>query len=355
MRPAVGAPAGVPTLNTEPAVGPAGMADSTDALRILIVLAVAAVAAVLAWLLFVERPGSTAELLGILVVVATVVVALRIGGNVADTLLPAYNVAEVAVEGPITRDTGGFPPGAPGAAGADDLVDLIEEADEDDAAEALLLKLNTPGGAVVPSEDLRLAAERFDGPTVAYATDVCASGGYWIASGCDELWAREGSIVGSVGVRGSRITASTLLDYAGLEYEELSAGEYKEAGSPFTDLDADEREYLQGIVDDYYDQFLETAAAGHDVAEADLRETDAKVYRGESAHELGLVDDLGTRADVEARLEERLDAEVETTELEPTTGLADRLRGGAERVAFALGAGVASRFTDDDAAFRVRV
>jgi protease-4 len=330
------------------------MADSTDVVRILIVLSVAAVTAVLAWLLFVELPASIAELLGIVLVIATVVAALRLGGKIAGSLLPSYNVAVVSVAGPITRDSGGVPPGAPGVPGADDIVDIIEEADEDDAAEALLLELNTPGGAVVPSDDIRLAAQRFDGPTVAYATDVCASGGYWIASGCDELWSREGSIVGSIGVRGSRVTASDLLDKLGLEYEELAAGEYKEAGSPFTDLEEHEREYLQSIVDDYYDQFLETTAEGRDMDEADLRATDAKVYLGETAHEMGLVDELGTEEDVEERLEELLDADVDTRELEPTMGLSDRLRGGAERVAYALGAGIASRFADDDPAFHFR-
>jgi protease-4 len=215
--------------------------------------------------------------------------------------------------------------------------------------------LNTPGGAVVPSDDIRRAAERFDGPTVAYATDTCASGGYWIASGCDELWAREGSIVGSIGVRGSRMTASELLNKAGLEYEQFTAGEYKEAGTPFTEIDEDEREYLQGLIDDYYDQFVETVAEGRSMDADAIRETEAKVFLGEQAHEMGLVDELGTHEDVEERLEHLIDEEVETTELEPTLSVAERLRGGAERVAFAVGAGVASRFTDADGEFRFRV
>ena len=83
------------------------MADSTDVVRILIVLSVAAVTAVLAWLLFVELPASIAELLGIVLVIATVVAALRIGGKIAGSLLPSYNVAVVSVAGPITRDSGG--------------------------------------------------------------------------------------------------------------------------------------------------------------------------------------------------------------------------------------------------------
>jgi len=322
--------------------------------RLGIALVVAAVAAVAGWTLFVELPTSGAELLGVVLVLAAVVGALRVGGSIGRSVFPTYNAAEVAVEGPITRDGGGGGPiPSPGSPGADDVVELIERADDDDA-EALVLKLNTPGGAVVPSDDIRLAAKAFDGPTLAYATDVCASGGYWIASGCDELWAREGSVVGSIGVRGSRVTAADSLEKAGLEYEQLTAGEYKEAGVPFSDLEEHEREYLQGIVDDYYDQFVETVAEGRGTDAESLRETEAKVFLGETAAEMGLVDHLGTREDVEARLDELLDTEAELEELEPARGVADRLRGGAEGIAYAFGAGIAARFSDPGGEFRFR-
>jgi len=323
--------------------------------RLGIALVVAAAATVAGWLLFVELPTSGAELLGVVLVLVTAVVALRAGGSIGRSVFPTYNAAEVAVEGPITRDGGGGGPiPSPGSPGADDVVELIERADADDAAEALVLELNTPGGAVVPSDDIRLAAKAFDGPTVAYATDVCASGGYWIASGCDELWAREGSVVGSIGVRGSRVTGAEALGKAGLEYEQLTAGQYKEAGVPFSDLEEHEREYLQGIVDDYYDQFVETVAEGRNTDAESLRETEAKVFLGETAAEMGLVDHLGTREDVEARLEELLETDVEIEELEPAGGVADRLRGGAERIAYAFGAGIAARFTDPGGEFRFR-
>ena len=112
-----------------------------------------------------------------------------------------YDVAEVAVKGPITREGSRLPSSRQRSIPADKVVTEIERADEDPSVRALIVKLNTPGGEVLPSEDIRLAVERFSGPTIAYATDTCASGGYWIASGCDELWAREGSVVGSIGVR----------------------------------------------------------------------------------------------------------------------------------------------------------
>ncbi|MBX0285967.1 signal peptide peptidase SppA [Haloarcula salinisoli] len=323
------------------------MADADSVVRLGIVLLGTAAAVVAGALVFVVFPTTLTDLLGVLLVLVTGLVGARIATNAAGSLAPSHNVAEVAVEGPITRDGGGGIASAPTGPGADDIVEQIERADDDRGADALLLKLNTPGGQIVPSEDIRLAAEAFDGPTVAYATDVCASGGYDIAAGCEELWAREGSIVGSIGVIGSRVNASDLADRMGVSYEQLTAGEYKDAGTPLKEFDEDDREYLQGLIDDYYDQFVETVAEGRGLDEAAIRDTEARVFLGSEAHEMGLVDDIGTRDDVEDRLESRLGEPVTVTEFEPQRGLRSKIRGGAQSVAFALGAGLTSAFEGD--------
>jgi protease-4 len=267
------------------------------------------------------------------------------------TRFPDYDVAEVAVEGPISRDGGPGPlPTNPRGTPADDVVDQIERAGEDDAVEGLLVKLNTPGGEVVPSDDIRRAAVEFDGPTLAYATDTCASGGYWIASGCDELWAREASIVGSIGVIGSRVNVAGLADRLGVSYERFAAGKYKDAGVALKEMDDDERAYLQGIIDDFYDHFVARVAEGRDVDEAAIRDTEARVFVGTDAHERGLVDGLGARDTVEARMADLLDRdEVSVEAFRPQKSLAARLRGGAASVAYALGAGVAGRVVGDEA------
>ena len=268
------------------------------------------------------------------------------GGRFGDA--DEYNVGKVTVSGPIRRSQGRPSPlSGPGGATADDVVEQIEAADEDEDVEALLVELNTPGGEVVPSDDIRRAAADFDGPTVAYATDTCASGGYWIASGCDELWARDASLVGSIGVVGSRPNAKGLADKLGISYEQFTAGEYKDAGVPLKEIEEDEREYLQGIIDGYYEQFVETVSEGRDMDPDAVRETEARVYLGDDAAEMGLVDELGTEADVEDRLAELVGAEPEVREFTPERGLAERLGIGAERVAFAAGSGVAGVFADD--------
>ncbi len=292
------------------------------------------------------------NLLAAAVVGATATVASReliarlTRGRFGDT--EEYNAAKVSVSGPITRDRGRPSPlSGPGGATAEDVVEQIEAADEDEEVEALVVELNTPGGEVLPSDDIRRAAADFDGPTVAYATDLCASGGYWIASGCDELWARDASLVGSIGVVGSRPNAAGLADKLGISYEQFTAGEYKDAGVPLREIEDDEREYLQGIIDGYYEQFVETVSEGRDMDPEAVKETEARVYLGTDALEIGLVDDLGTADDVEDRLADLMDVEPEIREFTPERGLAERLGIGAERVAFAAGNGVASVFAND--------
>jgi protease-4 len=259
-----------------------------------------------------------------------------------------YNTAKVSVSGPIARDRGRPSPlSGGGGVVADEVVEQIEAADDDEAVSALLVELNTPGGEVVPSDDIRRAVADFDGPTIAYATDLCASGGYWIASGCDELWARDGSLVGSIGVVGSRPNASGLADRLGISYEQFTAGEYKDAGVPLREIEDDEREYLQSLIDGYYEQFVETVSEGRSMDPETIRETEARVYLGPDALDIGLVDALGVEDDVEAQIEDAIGEEVTVREFTPERGLVDRLGIGAERIAFAAGNGAASVFAGD--------
>ena len=329
---------------------------SEGLVRSLIVFVVLAITVAAAVVVFLVVPGTLVDLLGILLVLAAGLVGLRIAGNLARSVAPGYDVAEVAVEGPITRDGGGGPlPSSPHSTPADDVVEQIERADADGAVEALVVKLNTPGGEVVPSDDIKRAAERFEGPTIAYATDTCASGGYWIASGCDELWAREASVVGSIGVIGSRVNAADLVDRIGLSYERFAAGEFKDAGVPLREIEDDERDYLQGLIDDVYETFVERVSEGRELDPAFVEETEARVYLGAEAYELGLVDHLGTRRDLERELADRLDTDEVTVEtFEPPRRLLSRVGTGAQSVAYSFGVGLAS-VLDGDRSFRIRI
>ncbi|MFC7071712.1 signal peptide peptidase SppA [Halovenus rubra] len=291
-------------------------------------------------------------LLETLLVAVLALVGVVFSGRMAGQLFPTHNVAEVAVNDIITRDgdSGGGPlPVGGSAASADDIVEQIEQADADSSARALIVKLNTPGGAVVPSEDIRRAAEQFDGPTVAYAEDLAASGGYWIASGCDEFHARENSIVGSIGVIGSQLGRTGLAEKLGLDYRRLVAGEYKDAGAAWREFEERDAEYLQGLIDDSYDSFVETVAEGRELDEQFVRDTEARVYAGTEAAKNGLVDSCGPREEMEDRLADDLGVEeLEIETFEPDKGVTDRIGAGARSVAHAFGAGIASTIAGDD-------
>ncbi|RRJ28444.1 signal peptide peptidase SppA [Halocatena pleomorpha] len=302
--------------------------------------------------LFVWLPSGT-SVFGVLLAVITTVLGARIAGRLATTVLPTYNVAEVAVTGPIARDGDFGPvPGRGQSIPVDDIVEQIERAEDDRNADALVMKLNTPGGEVVPSDDIRNAVLAFEGPTIAYATDTCASGGYWIASACDEIWARETSVIGSIGVIGSRLNASTLAEELGLSYERFAAGRYKDAGAALKEIDDDERAYLQGLIDDYYEHFIERVAAGRDLDPDAIRDTEARVYLGDEAQDLDLIDTVGTHEEVLDHVTDLLGTEAVHTEFEPKRGFRQRFQRGAHGLAFAFGAGVRSHV---DERFNVRL
>jgi len=325
------------------------MSDRVSRLgRAAIALVGIVVAAGVGWILFVRLPTDIADLLGVLLVIALAIVGARLAGRLAGSVFPTYNVAEVAVTGPITRSGRGPLPTSPVGMPADRIVEQIEAADDDNNAKALLLRLNTPGGEVVPSDDIRRAAVEFDGPTIAYATDLCASGGYWIASGCDELWARDASLVGSIGVRSALFNATDLAEKLGIDYEGFSQGKFKDAGTPLKEMTDDDREYFQGLSEGFYNHFVETVADGFDLDEDQVRETEARVYLGEEAADIGLVDAIGAKDDVEEALEETLGEPVDIEEFQPRLGLADRLRGGAQSMARSFGEGVATAVVGDD-------
>jgi protease-4 len=318
--------------------------------QMMLILTGTLVAIALGVVLFGVIPAETSMGIWAVVLITLLTVAgLVVSGRIAGQIFAAYNVAEVNIDGAIVQSGDGPSPlPGGGSAAADELVEQIEQADADENVDALVLNMNTPGGEVVASEDIRYAAEQFDGPTVAYATSLCASGGMWIASGCDEFHAREGSRIGSIGVIGAVFGKEGTLDKLGLEYNRFVAGDYKDTTSGLRELREDEREYWQGLLDEWYDQFIETVVEGRDIDAETARDTEARIYLGPEAKELGLVDTLGPREEMEQNLQERIDADdLEIEEFEPERGIQDQLSVTAIRVARGFGRGVASVFVDD--------
>jgi protease-4 len=174
-------------------------------------------------------------------------------------------------------------------------LDLLEQAEDDPAVKAILLRVDSPGGTVAASEELAQYVKECTKPVIVSVGDVGASGAYMLASQSDEIWAMPGSAVGSIGVIAEIPNVGKLLDKFGVEFQVITAGKYKDAGSPYRKLSADERALIQGSVDEAYEQFIDVVADGRKMPRSEVESlATGWAWSGESAKELGLVDELGT-------------------------------------------------------------
>jgi protease-4 len=164
---------------------------------------------------------------------------------------------------------------------------------------AFVLEIRSPGGSVGASQDLfgqvRRLREEDDRPVIAWIGDVGASGGYYVALGADSIFALPGSMTGSIGVIMQLPHAEELMKKVGIGIEVVKSGEYKDLGSVARGLSPGEREVLEQLVNDVYEQFVEAVVENRDLSREEvLRVADGRVLSGERAAELGLVDGIAT-------------------------------------------------------------
>lgn len=176
--------------------------------------------------------------------------------------------------------------------------DLLSQAEDDDSVRAIVLRVDSPGGTVAASEEIATFVKECSKPVVVSVGDVGASGAYMISSQADEIWALPGSAVGSIGVISTIPNASELLDKIGVDFQVITAGKYKDAGSPYRPLTEQERAIIQGEVDEAYDQFIDIVAEGRSMERSKVASlATGLTWSGERAKELGLVDEIGTYRD----------------------------------------------------------
>jgi protease IV len=178
----------------------------------------------------------------------------------------------------------------------------------DPSVKAIVLRIESPGGGVGPSQEIyeevkKTMAEK---PVVASMGAVAASGGYYVAAPAHRILANPGTITGSIGVIMEVTNFQELLEKIGLRSQVIKSGEYKDIGSPVRPWSTEEQEILQGIIDDVHQQFTDAVAAdrGLDPDEIKLL-ADGRIFTGRQALAFGLIDELGNLQDaieVAARL-----------------------------------------------------
>jgi protease-4 len=210
---------------------------------------------------------------------------------VSDDGLPGgARVAVVEVEGVIGV-------GADRGLDTETIIRTLGEYRDDPSVRAVVLRIDSPGGVVAPTQEIFTAVRRLretKKPVVASLGSVAASGGYYVAVSADRIFASPGTLTGSIGVVMQLANVEGLLKKVGVEYVVVKAGAYKDVGNFARAMTPEERKILQSLLDDVYDQFISAVAEGRGLEPAAVRAfAEGRIYSGRQAYGLKMVDDLG--------------------------------------------------------------
>ena len=228
--------------------------------------------------------GGGAFFLFVLAVFTLVYVALHAGGQRAGLHAFGDKIGVVDLDGVILDPS--------------DVVEQLRKFADDDSIKAILIHVNSPGGGVAASEEIYREVKRIRDEKhkhiVADIETVGASGAYYVSSATNKIYADSGSVVGSIGVIAEWVNYGDLLKWAKLKPEVLKVGEFKDTGDPRRELTPAERQYLQGLIDNMYSQFVHAVADGRHVKDSDIKPiADGRVWTGEQALGMHLIDQIG--------------------------------------------------------------
>jgi protease-4 len=243
--------------------------------------------------------------LAVVAALAAVLVALR-GAN---PQLGRSRLARLTVSGVVTDDR--------------KLAEAVTKLADNDSVKALIVAIDSPGGSVAGGEGLHDAIARVAGkkPVVAVMGGTAASAGYMVAVPAARIFAREGTLTGSIGVLLMTGEVSGLLKSIGVSTEAITSGPLKDQPSFIRPLTAQGRDVLQGLVMDMYDQFVGMVANGRHMDDGRVRElADGRAYTGRQALKLGLIDAIGGEPDARLWLAQQKDISADLPVEDVTTG-----------------------------------
>jgi protease-4 len=217
-----------------------------------------------------------------------------------ETVAGSGEIGIIYIDGIITggRSGGGFL-GSQG--NSEEIAARLREAAKNPRLKAVVIRINSPGGTASASQEISTEVERLKqaGKKVVVSMgDMAASGAYWIATGADQIVANPATITGSIGVIIETQNMQSLFGKIGLSTETFKSGPYKDMGSPSRPVTPEERVIFQSMIDDIYDQFINVVSKGRGMDIAAVKTlADGRVFTGQQAKELGLVDQLGNHYD----------------------------------------------------------
>lgn len=226
-------------------------------------------------------------------------------------------IAVLRLEGTIVSGSDPFSLFSESTISSDKIVPVIHKLSKDSNVKAIVLRVDSPGGSALASDLIWRALEASGKPVIASMSDTAASGGYYISMGAEKIFAEPGTITGSIGVVGGKIALDGLMKKVGVTTTVISRGKNSGVLSITEGFSDSEREAMQNMLNETYEQFTQKAAAGRKMEVAKLEElARGRVYTGRQAKEIGLVDELGTLADAIAEARKMVGDEKNALELE---------------------------------------
>jgi len=179
-------------------------------------------------------------------------------------------------------------------------IQSLKEFGDAERIKGVVVRIDSPGGGVVPTQEIHeeIGKLKKKKPVIASLGGMATSGGYYIASACHQIVANPGTLTGSIGVIIQLTNVEGLMQKLGLEGYNIKSGPHKDIGSPLRPLSPEGRAILQSVVDSVHGQFVRAVASGRSMEESKVRElADGRIYSGEQAKAMGLVDSLGNMDD----------------------------------------------------------
>ena len=195
-------------------------------------------------------------------------------------------IAVVEISGVITQSSG--------------IIEEIHQYLEDEGVKAIILRIDSPGGGVGPSQEIHreVLKAKTRKKVVTSMGSVAASGGYYIACASDLIVANPGTITGSIGVLMEFTNIEELFKKIGIKGVVLKSGEHKDIGSPFREMTPDEKKIIQEVIDNVHQQFIQAVADGRKMDRSKVAQiADGRILTGEQAKQAGLVDQIGNLQD----------------------------------------------------------
>lgn len=191
-------------------------------------------------------------------------------------------------------------------------MEQLEQVKKDDSVKAIVLKVNSPGGGVVESAEIydkiKEIQDETKKPMYVSMGATAASGGYYISAPAEKIFVNEETLTGSIGVIMESVNYGELAKKYGVDFVTIKSGPYKDIMSPTREMTDDERDLLQGMLNESYESFVDIIEEGRGMSEKEVKKfADGRIMSGRQAVEIGLADDFGFEEDVIANLKKDYD------------------------------------------------